>query len=76
MLFLLVMEALNALIHKVVEWSLFKPLGVNGIKHRASFYANDLVWFIVPERRDLLIVRSILSIFDDCSRLSYNLNKC
>jgi hypothetical protein len=49
MLFLLVMEVLNALIHKANEWSLLKPLGAKGVTHRASFYADDLVWFVVPE---------------------------
>jgi hypothetical protein len=47
MLFLLVMEVLNALICKAEDWSLFKPLGVQAITHRASFYANDLAWFVV-----------------------------
>jgi hypothetical protein len=41
------MEALNALICKAEDWSLFKPLGVQAITHRASFYANDLAWFVV-----------------------------
>jgi hypothetical protein len=63
MLFLLVMEVLDALIHKAAKWSLFTPLGVGRIKHLASFYADDLVWFITPESRDLSMVRSILSIF-------------
>jgi hypothetical protein len=53
MLFLLVMEVLNALILKANIWSLFKPLGVKGITHRASFYADDLVWFIAPESKNL-----------------------
>jgi hypothetical protein len=43
MLFLLVMEVLNALIHKAGEWLLLTPVRVRGISHRASFYADDLV---------------------------------
>jgi hypothetical protein len=76
MLFLLVMEILNALIQKVFQWSLFTPLGLSGIKHLASFYADDLVWFIMSEGRDLSMVGSILSLFEDYSGLSYNLHKC
>jgi hypothetical protein len=76
MLFLLVMEVLNALIHKADEWSLLKPLGVNGVMHHTSFYADDLVWFVAPEQKDLLMVRSILSLFEGCSGLGYNMNKC
>jgi hypothetical protein len=75
-LFLLVMEVLNALIHKADEWLLLKPLGVNGVMHHASFYADDLVWFVAPEQKDLLMVRSILSLFEGCSGLGCNMNKC
>jgi hypothetical protein len=74
--FLLVMEVLNVLIHKVVEWSLFTPLGVGRIKHLTSCYVDDLVWFVVPKSRDLSMVQSILSLFEDCYGLSYNLSKC
>jgi ketosteroid isomerase-like protein len=70
------MEVLNALIHKADEWLLLKPLGVNGVMHHASFYADDLVWFVAPEQKDLLMVRSILSLFEGCSDLGCNMNKC
>jgi hypothetical protein len=50
-----------------------QALGVNGIRHCAFFYAFDLVWFIVLERRDLMVC-SILSLFEDCSGLSCNMN--
>jgi hypothetical protein len=53
MLFLLVMEVLNALICKVESWSLLRPLGLSQGTHRASFYADDLVWFMAPEQEDI-----------------------
>jgi hypothetical protein len=59
MLFLLLMEVLNILIATTDSWLLFKPLGVRGIAHRASLYADDLVWFIAPESRDLYMACAI-----------------
>jgi hypothetical protein len=73
MLFLLVMEVLNRLIAMAVSWSLFKPLGVRGIAHRASLYVDDLVWFIAPESRDLYMARAILALFEQCSGLGCNM---
>jgi hypothetical protein len=46
MMYLIVMEVLNALIQKVDAWSLFHPQGVRSIPDRTSLYANDLVMFI------------------------------
>jgi hypothetical protein len=53
------MEVLNALIRKAGEWLLLKPLGCKGIPHRTSFYADDLVWFLAPEERDIRMARAI-----------------
>jgi hypothetical protein len=75
MLLFLVMEVLNSLIATVDSWSLFNPLGVRGIAHRASLYADDLVWF-APESRDLYMARAILALFEQCSGLGCNLQKC
>jgi hypothetical protein len=76
MLFLLVMEVLNSLIAMADSWSLFKPLGVRGIAHRASLFVDDLVWFITPESKDLYMARAILALFEQCSGLGCNLQKC
>jgi hypothetical protein len=73
MLLLLVMEALNALIHEAEEWSLFKPLGVQAIRHCASLYADDLAWFVSPDQRDLQLVQNILDIFEKASGLGCNM---
>jgi hypothetical protein len=64
MLFLLVMEVLNRLITIADTWSLFKPLGVRGISHRASLYADNLVWFMASESKDLHMARAILTLFE------------
>jgi hypothetical protein len=46
MLFFLVMEVLGELIRKADAWSLLQPFGVRQ-PHHASFYADDLVLFIL-----------------------------
>jgi hypothetical protein len=46
MLFLLVVEVLNALIRKVDSWSLLQPPGVNAIPYHTLVYADDLIMFI------------------------------
>jgi hypothetical protein len=51
MLFLLVMELLNALIEKAHCWSFLQSLGTR-LPHRAS-YANDLVLFISTSAQDV-----------------------
>jgi hypothetical protein len=76
MLFLLIMEVLNALIHTADKWSLFKPLGVQGISHHASYYADDLALFVSPDRWDLHLVRHILEVFEKTSGLGCNMGKC
>jgi hypothetical protein len=76
MLFLLLMEVLNALIHKAESWALYKSPGVPIIVHRSSFYADDLVWFVAPEPHDLQLARTILELFERCSGLGCNVSKC
>jgi hypothetical protein len=53
MLFLLVMEALNAMIHKADDWNLLVKLGVHAILYRASMYSGDLILFTKPNEQDL-----------------------
>jgi hypothetical protein len=42
----------------------------------SSFYAEDLVLFILPNVRDLQMTRIILSIFENSSGLGCNMAKC
>jgi hypothetical protein len=76
MMFILVMEVLSALIHKADSWVLWQPLGVHSISHHASLYVDDLILFISPSIRDLQLARSLLSLFEKASGLSYNFSKC
>jgi hypothetical protein len=76
MLFLLVMEVLNALICKVEAWSLFNLLGLSPGSYRASFYADDLILSLSLEQDDIQMTHAIRSIFERSSGLSYNPSKC
>jgi hypothetical protein len=75
MLFLLVMEVLNALIRRAGGWSLLQPLGAR-LPHRASFYVDDLVVFLTPSAPDLQMACCILELFHDASGLGCNMVKC
>jgi hypothetical protein len=75
MLFLLVMEVLNALITKVVQANLLQPLAVQQAKHRISLYADDVILFLMPNRDDLLLISQLLEAFGHASGLRTNLAK-
>jgi hypothetical protein len=76
MLFLLVMEVLNAIIRKAESWSLFQQLGVKSILHCTSLYEDDLVIFINPSTSDLELTHGIFELFEGASGLSCNVGKC
>lgn len=76
MLFLLVMEVLNRMIRLADEKGLFAPLGTSVIRHRASFYADDVVIFIAPELQDARLIKAILQGFEAATGLATNLSKC
>lgn len=46
MLFVLVMEVLNALIRHAEELNLLTPLGPSAIRSRVSLYSDDLLIFL------------------------------
>lgn len=48
MLFILMMDALNALINRASEEGLLHPLARRPLSHRVSLYANDVVLFLRP----------------------------
>jgi hypothetical protein len=50
-------------------------LGCSAIRCRASFYADDLVVFIVPNAHDLLALKTILNLFGAALGLFSNLEK-
>jgi hypothetical protein len=75
LLFVIIMEALNALICEADRRALFVPLP-DKIKQRASIYANDLVIFLSPEAGDFANIRHILDLFAGASKLITNVDRC
>jgi hypothetical protein len=75
-LFLLVMEVLNALIRKADKWTLFHQLGVNAINHRASLYTDNMVLFLSHMVTDLQLARDIFHLFEGAFGLGCNISKC
>jgi hypothetical protein len=59
MLFVLVMEVLDALIRKANDWALFNQLRVQSVKHRTSLYADDFIMFISPTLTDFELCQTI-----------------
>jgi hypothetical protein len=76
LLFVIVMDMLNALLAQADRRGEITPLPGNNIKHCASFYADDLMLFLAPTARDFGCVRQILDLFAGASGLSTNLDKC
>jgi hypothetical protein len=63
MLFVLVMEVINHIVCWLDSEGLLAQLGSAAVQQRASLYADDLIFFVVPNENDLLVLRSILHIF-------------
>jgi hypothetical protein len=76
MLFLLVMEILNALIRKADDWLLFHSMDTCSISHRALLYVDDMVFFLSPDPGELQMMKNILMIFEGTSGLECNVHKC
>ncbi|WVZ49550.1 LOW QUALITY PROTEIN: hypothetical protein U9M48_000897 [Paspalum notatum var. saurae] len=76
MLFVVVMDVLNSLFSLADAEGLLSALGPAVIKCRAFLYADDLVIFIRPSRRDVLALHAILEVFAGCTGLCTNLDKC
>jgi hypothetical protein len=75
MLFVLVMECFSALITTAEACGSFLPLGMSAIKHRISFYADDVVDFVSPVETDLLLIKAILDLFFRATGLVANFVK-
>lgn len=74
MLFVLVMEVLNYFL-RWVEQREFLTVIPGMAASRVSLYTDDLVLFVVPEERDLQMVKAALHIFGLASGLFSNLDK-
>jgi hypothetical protein len=74
-LFVLAMEALNALFRQVDSWGALTSLLAPAIRYRLSLYAHDLVIFITPTVQDLCCIRAVLDRFAKASRLCSSISK-
>jgi hypothetical protein len=45
------------------------------VPFRTAVYADDLIMFVAPLHRDLLMVKTIFDVFDSASGLSCNMSK-
>jgi hypothetical protein len=75
LLFVIIMEVLNALIYEADRQAIFSLLP-DKIKYRASVYADDLVIFLSPSTQDFANIRCILHRFEGASGLATNVDKC
>ncbi|KAK1630801.1 hypothetical protein QYE76_005116 [Lolium multiflorum] len=71
MLFVAAMEVLSATIKKAVEGDMFSNLAGISLLQRISIYADDVVLFFKPERREMLVIKHILQIFGEASGLKF-----
>jgi hypothetical protein len=75
MFFVLVFNVLNALFSFAEGAGIFHPLANLGIKHRLSFFADDVVLLIRPYIREVRATVELLQAFGDASGLQCNLAK-
>jgi hypothetical protein len=75
LLFVIVMEVLNALIHEADRREIFSPLP-DKIKHNAFVYADVLVIFLSSSVQDFTNIRRILDLFVGASGLVTNVDRC
>jgi hypothetical protein len=73
LLFVLCIEAHNSLIRLAHTRNLFTPLRSPAIKYRFSLYATDLVAFVTPVVKDVMLVRALLDMFAAGSGLQTNI---
>lgn len=76
MLFVVVMEVLNAMISEAYQQGLLSPLPGTVMKHRLSIYADDLLMFVMPRQEDFTCIREVLNLFAGASGLITNIDKC
>ena len=76
LLFVLAMEALNALIKTAEIKGLLQPFGASAIQERIFLYADDVILFTSPQQQNLVATQSILDIFAFASGLKTNPHKC
>jgi hypothetical protein len=75
MLFILVMEALNAMVSYAFREHILQPIANQHAKHCISFYADDFVLFMRPSHQDISTIISILDIFGHATGQKTNISK-
>ncbi|WVZ85537.1 hypothetical protein U9M48_032454 [Paspalum notatum var. saurae] len=75
MLFILVMEALNAIVSYACWEHMLQPIASQQTMHRISFYVDDVVLFLRPSYQDISAVVSFLDIFGHATGLKANISK-
>lgn len=73
MLFILIMEPLHQMFKLAADRGLLTPLSHQGMTHRISMFADDIMIFLKPEATDLHTCASLLQLFGDGSGLRVNL---
>lgn len=76
LMFVVVMEVLNALLMEADRRGVITPPPSAAIKYRASVYADDLVIFVAPKANDFACIHDILRLFTGTSGLQTNSDKC
>ena len=75
LLFVIVMETLNALIKLADNLGFLRSLHCK-MKERVFLYADDVVVFLAANQQDLTMLKTILDIFAGASGLKTNMSKC
>jgi hypothetical protein len=75
MLFILAMDVLGFLITKAENGGLLRPIAPRTLKHRVSFYADDVVLFLHPIEEGISLITDILHVFGEASGLHNNVQK-
>jgi hypothetical protein len=74
MMFILVMEALNAMVSYAFRVHILQPIVSQKAKHCISFYVNDVL-FLQLSHQDISAIISILDIFGHATGLKTNISK-
>lgn len=70
------MEVLHFILEKATQEGILSRLSIDGLRHRTSIYADDVVTFLRPSLRDLRGFSRIIEDFGLASGLRTNLEKC
>jgi hypothetical protein len=76
MIFVIVMEVLNALIKEADRREILTTLPSRSIKHPMSHYADDLMLLLTPKLEDFECIKQVLDLYTGASGLTTNVEKC